>query len=406
MSESKVPPQTLSPDEARLLVYAACCVIAADGTIAQKERDALLAAMNRIGIPHDPKAMNAHVVAVCKQIHKEGVSACAAEAARQVAGASSSLKTALSSLTAELPRADGKATLEEIDLFGTVLESASHSAADQCVSGDQVEFGPLGDDDAAGKRNASSLGETNRFWPDLRDLNGAWLVGGLWSAIVIVTLVYSLVSNGPSLLHSASRSLRSLRPWPTRTIDVQVFITTKGRDNVKLGGAKIYYQSPNVLVEEINNYFATDPAGAKEALKQAMTFWESRQEEILELFEKERDANGQDESASVARRHKVYVGNFNVNWWSPYVSVFQHESQADADGRATIRLEGPGPWYLWARETRTIGQSEEEYIWLVGVPDTSSDTIYLTNDNLTTDLHGLEPIVNNFHNALRSSQAR
>ena len=203
MSESKDPPQPLSPEGARLLVHAACCVIAADGTIAQKEVDALLAAMDRLGIPHDPKATRAHAVVACKHIYARGVRLCAEELTQHVANSSSQLRASLAALTAELERADGTATAAEI-VVGTVLESASHSAADHTVSGDQVEFGPLGDDDAAGKRNARSLGETKRFWPDLRDLNGAWLVGGLWSAIVVVTLVYSLVSNGPSLLHSAS----------------------------------------------------------------------------------------------------------------------------------------------------------------------------------------------------------
>ena len=149
--------EALSPEEVRLLVYAACCVIAADGTIAQRERDALLAAMNRIGIPHDPKAMNAHVVAVCKQIHKEGVSACAAEAARQVAGASSSLKTALSSLTAELQWADGTATVAEV-VVGTVLQSAINPSTGWSVvkNPDGFELGPLGHDDAAGESGVAN----------------------------------------------------------------------------------------------------------------------------------------------------------------------------------------------------------------------------------------------------------
>jgi hypothetical protein len=163
VSESKVPPQTLSPEEARLLVYAACCVIAADGTIAQKERDALLATMNRIGIPHDPKAMNAHIVAVCKQIYKEGVTACAAKAARQVAGASSSLKAALSSLTAELPWADGKATLEEIDFFGTVLTPPWSASNDSVVAGKEA-FEPRSHADKA-TFSASRVGEHTRAAP-------------------------------------------------------------------------------------------------------------------------------------------------------------------------------------------------------------------------------------------------
>ena len=129
MSESKVPPQTLSPEEAQLLVHAACCVIAADGKIAPQEMDTLLAALDRLGVRHDPHATRTHVVAACKRIYTSGVGSYARNVADKVANASEGARASAIRLITQLQQADGTVRKAELAVAAVFANACGETSS-------------------------------------------------------------------------------------------------------------------------------------------------------------------------------------------------------------------------------------------------------------------------------------
>ena len=121
---------SLSPDEVQLLLKAACCVMAADGRLVEKELDSLLVALKRLNIPHDPHKTRDHVIAACKRIYKHGVRSCADEVASQISAASSDLRSLVLAITSQLQVADGTASAAEITVTDALNNCrAGHSKA-------------------------------------------------------------------------------------------------------------------------------------------------------------------------------------------------------------------------------------------------------------------------------------
>jgi tellurite resistance protein len=128
VSESEVRPQHLSPEEARLLVHAACCVIAADGMIAPQEMDTLLAAMVRLGIRHDPQTTRTSIVAACKQIYTNGVGSYARNVADKVANASDGARACTLRLITQLQQADGAVRKAELAVAAVFAKACGETS--------------------------------------------------------------------------------------------------------------------------------------------------------------------------------------------------------------------------------------------------------------------------------------
>jgi hypothetical protein len=151
---------------------------------------------------------------------------------------------------------------------------------------------------------------------------------------------------------------------PSQTeINGEVFIVTKGGDNMKLGLVQIMVFKPAVILSHINK--------RKEFVK-AET---SRINKAADLGSMTNDDYAEQ--------------SYMLNSGEPYFQDMPTPiitAQTNSDGKFTLTLPNRGSFVLAAHAHRELGDRLEDYYWLINVSPngTSHKTIMLSNNNMTS----------------------
>jgi hypothetical protein len=182
------------------------------------------------------------------------------------------------------------------------------------------------------------------------------------------------------------------------TITGQVFIVTKGGDNVKLGSIHVYLYSEDEINAAINPLVAK----ALDAVQQISPTMNEEHDTCKQLKEQlddytikgapagfNVDAFGKKAENAFAQYRATltsYYNYFSQSYYTDALPTALTEAQSDADGKFTIQIPKTGLWVLGAEGQRTVGNDTEEYLWLTKVKRDAVDKnqLFLNNENLST----------------------
>jgi hypothetical protein len=191
-----------------------------------------------------------------------------------------------------------------------------------------------------------------------------------------------------------------------------VFVVTRGGENVKLGLVSVSVFPEDVLrahVEKKRAQAETDLAGVREAIKAAETprlaasnevqrldaIWSrelnasistgsmTKADAALTALEKAKKA-AQTEDAKVWALKDRGRALTSCAYYMDGLSSPSSTTKTDADGKFALRLPRNTKVGLAAQASRMVGNSKEEYCWLVWSSLDGKDTaqVMLSNDNL------------------------
>lgn len=257
---------------------------------------------------------------------------------------------------------------------------------------------------------------------------------GLVFAIVLLTLVCLGLAGGMYYLLSEKKAADQVRGTPVAptkenvslarrnidrqtladkvlpdiTVDGEVFVVTKGGQNIKLGLVEVVLIPMETLTPhldarraEMTNAFARlDPQiQAEEAEVQRLeqeerALYQPYLNDILNR-EKERAYRTAEEATSKAREK---ASDLREEEWTFMSGAFYFDSlpsplrgtKTNSDGRFRLLVPASGNYAIAAAASRHVMDDVEQYYWLLKI-DTkagSSQTIMLSNDNMTSSGSG------------------
>jgi hypothetical protein len=187
--------------------------------------------------------------------------------------------------------------------------------------------------------------------------------------------------------------LTSARITEARDISGQVFIVTKGSENIKLGLVEVEAFDAEAVADAIK---AADASTKKE--REALTEFEVKVEEVATLLEKNEERDGKTdyngktyyhnttwdarELVDHGKQRLAYLSSllfYSRSFPAPLASV-----KTDADGHFDLSVPDDKPITLCAHSRRLVGDSYETYDWIVPISK-DSKRVNLSNDNLCGD---------------------
>jgi hypothetical protein len=184
-----------------------------------------------------------------------------------------------------------------------------------------------------------------------------------------------------------------------KEITGQIFVVTKGKDNIKLALVEV----GAIPQEEFDKYLKVKHSKKIEEQKRLLPQYEQATKQLKEAGEKKSAASDEwsesgysnakyrlslkaDENFDlVNRKTKDVISEFEAfNEYGYYLQTLpapKFISKTDADGKFFLTLP-KGKYAITASSSRNVGSTSEAYHWLV-VVDTASDTksLMLSNDN-------------------------
>jgi len=125
----------------------------------------------------------------------------------------------------------------------------------------------------------------------------------------------------------------------------QVFVTTPGSGNVKLGGVKVSVYSKADYRKQAAWYFAHPWEASRTHTRNA------------EVLAKAGDSSG------AMRQFEAATESAAIGWM--LVTPAQFSTMTDADGRFTLKHRVPAPYFVVAHASRVVDDETENYRWAV-----------------------------------------
>jgi len=189
-------------------------------------------------------------------------------------------------------------------------------------------------------------------------------------------------SNQTQNLSKNTNTKQNLSDLDTKKVSGEVFIVTKGSDNVKLGLINVIavpeeiFES-NLKAREIDIKAKIEKAknSANDCTNKVNAFYEGKYKG---------DVSSMMSNCGTIFQEVKDLPNLLMD--SLPKEVFS--TVTNADGKFSFNLPSNGKYTILAKGKRTVGDSEEKYYWLETV-DTSKDnqTIILSNNNLVEVTH-------------------
>lgn len=199
--------------------------------------------------------------------------------------------------------------------------------------------------------------------------------------------------------------LQKIKAPPEVPLDGEVFIVTKGGENIRLGLVEVGIAASDAIDEHVarkKEQADVQAARLEPLLKQANAEKESKEKAEraassaslktsgLENIEDAWAAEDKARKASWAAQSK-YVGLApELAYYSSGDYYFQDlptmlaVTKTNSDGHFSLSPPGPGSYVIAARAQRAVMNKTEKYFWLVRLSLTSQkETVTLSNDNLT-----------------------
>ena len=158
-------------------------------------------------------------------------------------------------------------------------------------------------------------------------------------------------------------------------LDVQVFVVTKGGENIKLGLVEVKAMPLEKALNALRPVVAERDAALIDLKAEEDEKEDAKEEELIHLKYK--------------RKSLVLSARFAVAL--PF-SAMQSSAKTDADGRCSLMLPPNQRWVISAVGERQAASELEHYVWIVEVPqkEGASNSLLLSNDNLLED--GANPL--------------
>ena len=214
--------------------------------------------------------------------------------------------------------------------------------------------------------------------------------------------------------HNAEKGLVNENVLPDIVVDGEVFIVTKGGQNIKLGLVEVGVIPMQTLVPYLEKQYAeqTNALARMEREIKAAYEEQSRLHKAVLLAENQMVAAEQkkqsdwqatefnnkklDSARGAARRADITL-KLKLKWFLGIESLLGgfyfdkmpnplRVTKTNADGRFRIQIPGIGVFVIVARASRHVVDEEEQYYWLIKIDPKAgvNQTIMLSNDNLMT----------------------
>jgi hypothetical protein len=192
------------------------------------------------------------------------------------------------------------------------------------------------------------------------------------------------------------------------TLSGQVFVSTAGGENFKLGAVQVSLfarDAVDALLTGVKNYadykiqqLSGPVADAKAALDQAEANEKAALDAVLQTIKARSYSKAADsardvarQAANTAREHYseinaqlrlCYSGAFYFAYLQPPIQTVE----TDADGKFAIEVPRTGTFVIGAKARRSVGDDTEHYYWLqpVSLEDEQHRVQNLSNNNLTS----------------------
>lgn len=188
-------------------------------------------------------------------------------------------------------------------------------------------------------------------------------------------------------------------------LDGSVFIVTEERDNIKLGLVTIGLLDANTAKASLHSFQEQYKAQVSNIRSNAMPIAVSVQKlcadakPISEEYDVRPTANLRAKLQTRIDEINELVGDFNskIEPLNHLVKNYEHFSyealgqpsitvKTDADGKFRMEMPRKGEFIITALASRAVGNTTEEYIWVVPISleGKSHEQIFLSNDNMTS----------------------
>jgi hypothetical protein len=204
-----------------------------------------------------------------------------------------------------------------------------------------------------------------------------------------------LQSNGPSSIESQPRVVSQSEQVNSKTISGQVFVVTKGRENIKLALVKICAVREDFILSWVNNKKNNSISKMQEAEKKINAVKQQIQKIEFEIQSTPSgeygysEAKYQLEMRKISLESELSLAKIRRDYWksSEYflegLSQCEVSTKTDADGKYILTLPSNAKFAIAAETSRKVFDSSETYWWLVWAErGGGGQQLDLTNDNL------------------------
>ena len=169
----------------------------------------------------------------------------------------------------------------------------------------------------------------------------------------------------------------------------QIFIVTRGADNIKLGAVEVLLieqQQAHDLLRRKQPVIASTIASRQAAYKLA----KDEHEKIFAAYSGDRTSTKLYQETVVAERRRdaakeKHDENFPTgeDYFVDFSPAVVQKTFSDAEGRFSLTYSRDKSFALYAKAQRTVLNETERYYWLVNAPTNSeSAQVFLSNNNL------------------------
>jgi hypothetical protein len=188
------------------------------------------------------------------------------------------------------------------------------------------------------------------------------------------------------------------------TIDGAVFIVTKGGESYKLGLVELMFFNDAILRQKLEalktdqtkelKRLQTEHHAATEKVEMLKQKYDSAQKAWLDSTSNERlsaqyDSARNEWTAAVvveARASAAVSNSLSGRFFFKSLPIPAATTKTDADGRFKMILPKTGSYCIAAQASRSVGNKQESYFWVLPVEfdSTGKATLSLNNDNTTS----------------------
>jgi hypothetical protein len=204
------------------------------------------------------------------------------------------------------------------------------------------------------------------------------------------------------------RATQDYRSATKGTLSGQVFVSTKGGENFKLGAVQVGLFDRNgidafikatktyadIKIQELNRSIEDALAAKKQAEEAEGSWYQAQRQSRYDDPNRESLRNSYNQAEQAANRARAeyrkvrgardfyYTGAF---YFGLLVNPIQ-TAETDADGRFVIEVPQQGAFVIGAQAKRSVGDSTEHYYWLqpVSLGGQQKFSQNLSNNNLTS----------------------
>lgn len=172
----------------------------------------------------------------------------------------------------------------------------------------------------------------------------------------------------------------------------EMYIVTKGRQNIKLAAVEICAVPENIILNWINAKKQGAVNGRREAENRLKSLQSQKAQNLRQPRSDDISEKYQADTKNINLDYEINIAKVHVHYWDSAeyylegLNQCEYRAKTDSDGKYTLNLPGGKKYALAAQTDRQILDSKETYWWLVWAnPQMPQQTIIFSNDNLMSN---------------------